>query len=242
MKLYVVPVETKCNAFCNFCITRLREKKGILSKKDFLQIEDLKKLLDQKVDNIEITGGGEPTLHPEIEKIIEMCSNKAPTQMYTNGAFITKIKNLSDLSYLCISRAHHLDSENKMIMGIDYDVYRLLDESSVKFSLMLCKQGIHDKDSFLDYVDWASNVGASKVVVREIISLDNHQNSDYVSMMDLIESLDLVRLSSGKNPTFDCYGIPVEFDYCGSGEDTLVLRVEGIYKNFDGGKIDPNRY
>jgi organic radical activating enzyme len=207
-----------------------------------LQIEDLKRLLDQKIDNIEITGGGEPTLHPEIEKIIELCSNKAPTQMYTNGAFMNQIKNLSDLSYLCISRAHHLDYENKMIMGIDYDVYGLLDESSVKFSLMLCKQGIHDKDSFSDYVEWASNVGASKIVVREIISLDDHQNTDYVSMMDLLESLDLVELSSCKNPTFDCYGIPVEFDCHGSEEDTLVLRVDGTYKNFNGGKIDSNRY
>ena len=162
--------------------------------------------------------------------------------MYTNGVLAGKINNLSNLSYLCISRAHHLDSENKKIMGIDYNIHELLDKSPVKLSLMLCKQGINDKDSFLDYVKWASNIGVSKVVVREIINLDESEPKGYISMLNLLNSLELRELSFCKNPVLDYYGVPVEFDYCSSGESKLVLRAEGLYTNFDGDKIDLNRY
>ena len=162
--------------------------------------------------------------------------------MYTNGVLANKINNLSDLIYLCISRAHNLDSVNKDIMGINYDVNKLIDRSPIKFFLMLCQQGIRDKDGFLDYVNWASNMGVKKIVVREIVNLSEYNKSkDYVSMTSLVKSLDLSRYIPGKNPIMGYRGVFVEFDHFSSDESKLVLRANGIYKNFEGVKSDTNR-
>lgn len=225
MKIYVVPVESKCNASCDFCITNVRKKSGVLCNEEFLNLFDLETSLKdsglacfeesvfRRITKIEITGGGEPTLHPEIDKVIDICSKTAPTQMYTNGALANKVSNLEDLDYLCISRAHYLNSENQRIMGISYDINELMDRLpfQVKLSLMLCKQGIHTKEQFKDYIYWASKIGAEKVVVREMFNLDyGNNNAEYVPITELFFSLGLKARYEGKNPVVNDF---VEFEF-----------------------------
>ena len=41
MKLYVIPVENSCNASCDFCITKVRKKNGILCDENLLELSDL---------------------------------------------------------------------------------------------------------------------------------------------------------------------------------------------------------
>ncbi len=54
MKLYAIPVETACDASCEFCITKFRRGFG-----DFLDPDAVEKSLEGKeFEKIEITGGG----------------------------------------------------------------------------------------------------------------------------------------------------------------------------------------
>ncbi|MBI4451329.1 radical SAM protein, partial [Candidatus Woesearchaeota archaeon] len=82
MKLYVLPVETACNAACPFCITDYRQT----ARKELLDIGSLDAVLNKySFERIEITGGGEPLLHHDIGRIVEKCAASAQTHLYTNG-------------------------------------------------------------------------------------------------------------------------------------------------------------
>lgn len=216
MKLYVLPVEKICNANCEFCITKVRKKSGILCKEDYLHISDLEKNLKKlEVHKIEITGGGEPTLHPQIDRVIDLCTAKAPTQMYTNGALALGVKNLEKLSNLSISRAHYSKIENKKIMGIEYEIEPLIGRVPIKLSLMLFKQGIHEPKEFRNYLDWANSLNVKKVVVREMFNLDyGHKNLHYVSTVDFFSSLKVRDYNfSGRNPIYKINNLEVEFEF-----------------------------
>lgn len=62
---------TRCQLRCNFCSCRLQDADVDLS------IEDHKKIIDGSVASgaraVTITGGGEPTLYPEIDELMEYC-------------------------------------------------------------------------------------------------------------------------------------------------------------------------
>lgn len=73
-----------CNLNCSFCSCANR------NKKDCLSIEDIRKVITEAVDlgckAVTISGGGEPTLHPEFNKILEILFlNKLAVGMATNG-------------------------------------------------------------------------------------------------------------------------------------------------------------
>jgi organic radical activating enzyme len=216
MKLYVLPVEKACNANCGFCITKVREKTGILCEQEYLDVSELEESLKNlEVHKIEITGGGEPTLHPEIERIINLCTDKAKTQMYTNGALACGVRNLERLSNLSISRAHYKNSDNERIMGISYEIGPLIKRVPIKLSLMLCKQGINEASEFSNYLNWASSLGVGKVVVREMFNLDyGNNNNQHVAIVDFFSRLGIKDYAlSGRNPIYSQDNLEVEFEF-----------------------------
>jgi organic radical activating enzyme len=228
MKLYVLPVEKFCNADCGFCITKVRDRTGILCKEGFLSVDNLEKsLASYDVSRIEITGGGEPTLHPQIESIIKICCDRAPTQMYTNGALASSVKNLELLNTLSVSRAHHIDSENERIMGISYDIGELVKRVPIKLSLMLYGKGIFHCNNFESYIDWANLIGAKKVVVREMFNLDyGNQNSQYVSIVDFFKNLGVKDcVFFGRNPCYKNKNLDVEFEF-----PEMTLHADGVVR------------
>jgi len=216
MKLYVLPVETKCNAKCGFCITRVRERTGVLCAEDYLRVSDLKSTLNRiRATKIEITGGGEPTLHPRIEEIIDLCCSRANTQMYTNGSLASQIRNLARLNKLCISRAHYSDSQNERIMGISYDIRELLKKThSIKLSLMLCWGGISNSQDLGFYLDWANSF-TGNVVVREMFNLAyGAAKNQYVSIVDTFQKLGIeADRYSGRNPIIKYKNLEAEFEF-----------------------------
>lgn len=177
MKLYVNPVSLACTAKCRFCITKYRRGDG---KNEILKLKDLKQVLkNQKFEKIEITGGGEPTLHPKISEIIKICSEKAPTIMYTNAS-TRPLKEMELLSELCISRAHYDQKENQKIMGINYDIDKFAKlKVPIKFSVMLHKSGIHTSDELFKYLCWAENF-AKKTVVRQLFDYEDVNYRDFI--------------------------------------------------------------
>lgn len=86
----------KCNMKCKYCTNG---RNDCLSNpiKEITDLDILKKFLQgihQKYSNIELfIFGGEPTLHPKINEIINILNNiKHPFCIQTNGSFLDKIK------------------------------------------------------------------------------------------------------------------------------------------------------
>jgi MoaA/NifB/PqqE/SkfB family radical SAM enzyme len=113
MKLKKIMLElcNTCNYDCVFCRSG-RDKKAILRLNDFKDFD----YYIQAADNIDITGYGEITTHPDFKEIIETISKyNKKIQMSTNGSLLTDeiitILENSTLSILNIS----LNSLNKEI-------------------------------------------------------------------------------------------------------------------------------
>ena len=69
-RLYFVPVRELCNASCTFCY--MKEKIPGFKKPPFINFEIVKSVknkLGKTFQEVEITGGGDPTIHKDIDKI-----------------------------------------------------------------------------------------------------------------------------------------------------------------------------
>ena len=80
-----------CNLTCSFCCFANR------AMKEMLTVEQMKSAIDQFValgaTGMEFTGGGEPTLHPKLDEVIEYAYNKGlKIGICTNGSRLKKIK------------------------------------------------------------------------------------------------------------------------------------------------------
>lgn len=102
MRLYIVPVRDYCNSSCLYCY--MKEKDVDKTKPQFVNINNLQKSfssIEDKLTEVEITGGGEPLLHPNIKQILEISKDKY-TKLYTNG-FLLKDICVDEIN---ISRVH----------------------------------------------------------------------------------------------------------------------------------------
>lgn len=235
MKLYVLPVESACTANCAYCITKYRKYPNSLLK--FAELEKI--LSENRFDKIEITGGGEPSLHPKIKDIIQSCCQVTPTQIYTNGNLVLG-ELPQNLISVCLSRAHYDDTENERIMGVRYDMEKFAG-LPVKLSLMMHKSGVSTEDETIKYLNWAKK-HAQKVVIRQLFEYEDDGYSDFykrefVPTIGLFENSNFVfeRLENG-NRTFDFDGLEVEIEEraCACENDNPVLHATGeLAKGWD---------
>jgi len=80
-----------CNLNCSFCCFKNRNKKDKLSIKQVIKVLDSFKLLGVKA--LEITGGGEPLLHPNINEIIDYAFSVGyKIGICSNGKDLEKVK------------------------------------------------------------------------------------------------------------------------------------------------------
>jgi len=245
MKLYVLPVETVCKAKCKFCITKYRKN----AENEILKLEGLVKILNLfNFEKIEITGGGEPTIHPKIDNIIRACSKKVPTTMYTHGADLEYVMNLDILSCLCVSMAHYNEEKNKNIMNVYPDMEVIKNISvPIKFSLMLHKSGIHDPGEVINYMNFVNSI-ADKVVIRQLFEHDymGKLEGEFVSSERIFQDLGIPahQLTAHGNPIFKFKELEVEVEYksCSCELDNPVLHADGkMHRGWDDEIYDINR-
>jgi len=240
-KLYVIPVESACNASCPYCVNQFRNLGNSL-----LDISKLEKCLTEigKLDAIEITGGGEPTLHPEIEKVIEFCADKTRTQMYSNGAILNSLSLdvLKRLNPLCISRAHYNFEKNEQIMGIKYSDEIFSKGLSIKLSTVLYKGGVDSPDEVIEYLGWAKGK-ANKVVFRPLFEDVNYSvdvKAKFVSL-DSFAKYFCFNIKQGKNVHMNLDGMDVEFEVrsCSCENTNPILHANGkLNYTWDSDDID----
>ena len=125
LQLPVFSITNDCNLDCPKCFTYNRA-----DKRYYKTIEETEKIIDNilftsKVQLINITGG-EPTLHPELEKILDTCRKKGIERitMNTNGLLIASkpelAKMIKEKNVQVVLSMDALTAENsKMIFGAD---------------------------------------------------------------------------------------------------------------------------
>lgn len=109
----------KCNLNCKFCSVKERNKNK--SKVDELSLDEIKNVIESMptLKSVELTGAGEPTMHPEINEIIEYLYSKGiKIGLITNG---TKLVNISEESLEMLTWIRV--SLSKLDMDKDYSYY-----------------------------------------------------------------------------------------------------------------------
>jgi len=147
--LQLAPTD-KCNLKCVFC--SVAEREG-----DELDFKDIKiAILDLKVMGlkaVEITGGGDATLHPEINELIEFCSGLGiDLGMITNGVeLIDKVNpwSLNKLQWLRIS-----------LNGLDYGVDLQIPKIKGSLSFSYIWNDLSEKDTLNQIRELAEKYGA----------------------------------------------------------------------------------
>lgn len=227
MRLYIHPTKNICNANCKFCITKdqFKYNKKFNTLPDFLIpssifAESLMKVKD-RVREIEITGGGEPSMNIHLYTLIDIIRKGLPNvyiKIYTNG-----LNGLyfGDVDELNVSRVHWDDGKNKEIMGIpELNLYNKLKTIKncyfkTRLQIPLIKGYIDSPNSALEWVNkWEFCV--DKFMFRELFNKCNKIKDLFVPMIDIKH--DIIKL--------DTTG-----DYC----DLMpIIATDGkLYKNWN---------
>lgn len=151
-KCYIIPVAKACNADCIFCVTNTYHTKSAstyMPTSNKLE-STFEQLYAAGVRYYEITGGGEPTLHPKLKEI----SNAIKTlggvhiKLYTNGIFLKPEFHVDELN---ISRCSLDENNNQKLMRYKHGKKSLINilenardlgYKNVRLSIPIIKDGI----------------------------------------------------------------------------------------------------
>lgn len=194
MKLYVIPMETKCNGHCPWCTTRCRKYVGNPERLTHAKLRIGLAKYRGKADRIEMTGGGEPLLHPTIDYLPNICTSEipdAPITLYTNGTLLHEHKEaLLHVKKIAVSIVHHDETINNHWMGTGLDFDKLeyalasctlgkhthggYEGTEKKASLVLIKGLVDNADEIIKYAKTMHSIGFEKIVIRELFpGIDN---------------------------------------------------------------------
>lgn len=192
-RLYLVPVRDACNYDCTFCF--MKEKEQESSKPQFLNIKNFEDILKNKlqinndINEVEITGGGEPTLHKNLPTIIKLLKNYFPKsyiKLYTNGELTPLYAQPID--EVNISRVHWDTTISKKFSGVN-GPQRSLDDvigfyrvnaKKVRLQTILLKGAIDSKEEVNKFIQqYESSVDT--FMFRTLFSDCNLEQDKFVS-------------------------------------------------------------
>lgn len=97
-KIYV-EITNNCNLSCDFC-THNKRKERFIKESEF---EKVLEKIKNYTDYIYLHVLGEPLLHPDINKLIDLASNNFKINITTNGYLINRIKDNKNIRQINIS-------------------------------------------------------------------------------------------------------------------------------------------
>ena len=130
LKKIYLEITNNCNLNCDFCIKNKRNK-------EYMKIDNFKTILNKIKNNTEYLYFhilGEPLMHPKINELIDIASNRYKVNITTNGTLLQKQKDIlfkHSINKINVS----LHSENNMN---DYfeKVFEVCDELSLKMTIV----------------------------------------------------------------------------------------------------------
>ena len=184
----IVPQVVGCKARCKYCIAAMTPPTEMGGKLCLSRLENA--LLYARSGGAQtaiITSKGETLLSswPFIGEILNRCQEAGFGQrdLHTNASEILKRKEefyhafidiKGRLTNVTITVSHMDGKKNSAVMGIDYDhleTFRFLSQEcglSVRLSCVMNRQGVHDGQSMIGYVEAAKKAGVRAIVFREL--------------------------------------------------------------------------
>lgn len=151
-KVYI-EITNNCNLNCDFCIHNNRKSSFISLEAFRIILEKLKAYTDYLYFHVL----GEPLLHPNINELIDLAAKEYKINITTNGYFINKIKNNSNIRQVNIS----LHSFDDKIISIDKyldNIFDVVDNlKDTYFSLRLWVKSKFNND-IIDYINKRYNL------------------------------------------------------------------------------------
>ena len=189
-KCYIIPVQNTCTCDCTFCISKSRnyDKKDEFLKVDNKFIENIQLLKKRNIRKFEITGGGEPLIHPDFEVIVSTIKRIIPDsyiKIYTNEFILKTIEGIDEVNLSLVSNNDEINNTfmnpknnipfNQRIMYFRKN-YPL---SKLRLSIPLIKGGI-DNIEKLDALIKNTNQIVDEYVVRTLYPHSLIYNDSYV--------------------------------------------------------------
>ena len=139
-KIYV-EITNNCNLNCPFCIGNDRQKEFITEYKFNLLLNKLKGHTNYLYFHLM----GEPLIHPEINKLIDIASKDYKINITTNGYFINRIKDNKNIHQVNISLHSFDDKKNKTLDEYLNDIYESVDNLLVNNTIISYRLWVNNK-------------------------------------------------------------------------------------------------
>lgn len=161
-KIYV-EITNNCNLNCDFCIKNQR-------KSQFISLDNFKRLLnkiDKYTDYLYFHVMGEPLLHPKINELINMASDKFKINITTNGFLIKRIENNSNIRQINVSLHSFNDKYNISYENYINDIFEVTDK-------------LLEKNTIINYRLWVGSLYKNKIIndleKKYNIKISNNKN------------------------------------------------------------------
>ena len=167
-----------CNYSCPFCVDS-----RLINAGKFLALEDIKKLIDTLYSHgllsVILIGGGEPTLHPDFEAVVETIKSKGiQIGIATNGSRLEKVEAVAD-------RFEEKDWVRISIDAAKEETFKELHHPRTKLTL----RQILDKAKKIKEKNPRVSLGYSYVIVWEGLEIDGKTLSPNIQEMPMAAEL-----------------------------------------------------
>lgn len=200
-KLGVLVANVKCNANCSFCAGKQHRTNKPFNYELFEKI-----LIDNKnsIEELSISGGGEPLMHPDnILKILEIANNYniKKIKLYTNGIllkssidFLIKCKNMG-LTHLYVT-VHNVDpNKSKLTLNTKFLPPTMLEIKeiekltglNIRINIPLFKDGISTVEDLEEMKNHLNKIGLNNISYWVIRDGNDKRDVDLASIFNLPE-------------------------------------------------------
>lgn len=176
----VLPVRMACNLSCKFCfskssISTLEQESSTWTESQLERYFAYSR--SRGASRLVITGGGEPLLRPKVVLSAVRSGAKFFNEiaLFSNGSLLTRdlVTELAEsgLSYICYSRHHHLETQNRSLMGepavgLDAFFYRINGRLRVRAVCVLCRGFIQSRHDVWNYIGRLKPYGVSEFTFK----------------------------------------------------------------------------